>query len=683
MILGAHMSDYRYEAFISYRHLQLDMAVAKRLHTLIETYHIPANVQKTTGKKKMGKVFRDEDELPLAVSLSDNIQTALRESEWLIVICTPSLPESRWCMFEIDYFISLGRRDKILLVLADGTPSTSFPKQLCECEDNGRITTIEPLAANIVSPDTGASLRLLQKEKLRILAPILGVDFDDLKRRARQRKIRLAALIAASVLLAGAALGVFLTVNHARSEKLKLEAAEQTRIAEEERARADEERTRAEEEQRQKELEHENAIRNDLGERLERASAALNQSEKRTAASILLDALNLSNDNGNIRHDEITALLRKALYIEPFTIISSFNNQNTRLGRIVVSPDGSRAISIVNSNSVAVIDLNTNEILYQVSQGNAMITGLSFSPDGSRFLARCDYARMVTVWNTEDGSEAFTYTSKKNQQYHVANAYFWKDEKTLLVQDMKEFYLVSDNGSATLFYTLGEQAEEYDVDKNFLTFLTYRPVNSLFTLHNNDYIGTPLLLSDDHSRMVIGGMDGSTPIIVLDDNGKKISLLGIPDDPSVYMPATVLENWSLSPDGKTVSCLSNLGFIASWDTETGKLLQYYQFESVNGFDSSDIAYSPDSKRAAYTAENALYIEDARTGKVEQAFEIEETSFTPSVSFSSNGNYLLFFNQDIFILNTSTWDVELNEPADLDNPYTKYYAFNRYIPYYQK
>ena len=45
------MAGYIYDAFISYRHLQLDKAVAKKLHTLLETYHIPADIAKICGKK--------------------------------------------------------------------------------------------------------------------------------------------------------------------------------------------------------------------------------------------------------------------------------------------------------------------------------------------------------------------------------------------------------------------------------------------------------------------------------------------------------------------------------------------------------------------------------------------------------------------------------------------------------
>lgn len=43
--------DYKYDAFISYRHTDPDAAVAERLHQLLETYRIPKNIAKATGKK--------------------------------------------------------------------------------------------------------------------------------------------------------------------------------------------------------------------------------------------------------------------------------------------------------------------------------------------------------------------------------------------------------------------------------------------------------------------------------------------------------------------------------------------------------------------------------------------------------------------------------------------------------
>ena len=671
------MAEYQYDAFISYRHLQLDKAVAKKLHTLIETYHIPASVQKLTGKKKMGKVFRDEEELPLAVSLSDNIKIALQQSEWLIAICTPALLESRWCMFEIDYFIELGRRDKILLVLADGTPATSFPKQLLTREVDGETVSVEPLAANIVADDTAKSLKLLDREKLRILAPMLGVNYDDLKRRARQRKIRLITSVTAAVLAAGIALGAYFITSQKRAAELRAEAEEQQRIAEEqqriaeeqkakaeeERQRAEEERLRAEEEQRKKEEEQARAVNNEIGERLEKASSLLTDSEKRSAASVLLGALKLSDENGSVRHDEIISLMRRTAYIEPFTIISAFQNDNIRVNDIVVSPGGQYAAGIVNQNAVAMIDLNKNEILYQVSAGHQTIHDLAFSADGSRFLALCDTGRFITVWNTEDGSEAFSYTSKKNQPYHIANVYFWKDSSTVFVQDMEQFFLVSEDGTETLFYTLGEQMEEYDKSKNFLSQIVGKQLEEFLTFHTDDYSGTQVILSEDRSKVLIAGKGGDTAMIVLDDTGKKITLLRNPIDPESYMPGVFTEKWSLSPDGKTASCLSLLGLLGGWDTDTGNmiLIDFYSYEQ--GFDYSEIAYSPDSKWMAFTEENTMIVADARTGEPTLQATIDETRFVPSVRFSQDGRYLMLINESMFIINTSDWAAELSIGPD--------------------
>lgn len=680
-------SQYQYDAFISYRHLQLDKAVAKKLHTEIETYHIPASVQKLTGKKKMGKVFRDEEELPLAASLSDNIKTALEQSEWLIAVCTPAYLESRWCMFEIDYFIELGRRDKILLVLADGTPEKSFPQHLLLKQEDDEMVDVEPLAANIVADSTGKSLKLLEREKLRILAPMLGVNYDDLKRRARQRRIRLITSVTAAVLVAGIALGAYFITSQQRAKKLREAAAEQQRIAEEQKAKADEERqraeeqaaraeeqrARAEEEQRRKEEEKARAVNNEIGERLEKASSLLGDSEKRSAASVLLGALKLSDENGSVRHEEIISMLRRAAYIEPFTIISAFQNDNIRVNNIVVSPDGQYAAGIVNDNSVALIDLNKNEIRYQVSAGHQTINDLDFSADGTRFLALCDKGRFVTVWNTEDGSEAFSYTSKKDQAYHIANVYFWKDSSTVFVQDMDQFFLVNEDGTETLFYTLGEQMPEYDKSMNFLSLLIGQPLENVLTFHTDDYSGTQVLLSDDRSKVMIAGKDGGTAAIVLDDAGKKISLLGFPNVPGSYMPGVFTEKWSLSPDGKSVSCLSMFGFLAGWDTDSGDLILIEAYEYEMGFDYSSISYSADSKWMAFVAEHQLYVSDARTGQPTLQATIDETRFVPSVRFSGDGRYLMLINESMFIINTSDWAAELSVGPDTgDN-------FNNIVP----
>jgi len=85
--------ERNYTAFISYRHLPLDTAVAARLHRLIEHYRVPKDLRKG-GQKHLGLVFRDRDELPLSSDLTQDIYDALDHSDYLIVICTPDTPQS-------------------------------------------------------------------------------------------------------------------------------------------------------------------------------------------------------------------------------------------------------------------------------------------------------------------------------------------------------------------------------------------------------------------------------------------------------------------------------------------------------------------------------------------------------------------------------------------------------------
>ena len=52
-----------YNAFISYKHAELDNKVAAAIEWDLEHYHIPSKIQKKTGFKKIERIFRDKDEL--------------------------------------------------------------------------------------------------------------------------------------------------------------------------------------------------------------------------------------------------------------------------------------------------------------------------------------------------------------------------------------------------------------------------------------------------------------------------------------------------------------------------------------------------------------------------------------------------------------------------------------------
>lgn len=211
-------SDYHYAAFISYRHLPRDTKVAKQVQEAIETYHLPRSIQKakdnnpdavkTDRTSKLGKCFRDEDELAASHSLPESIQTALTRSHSLIVICSPETKESAWVRREIETFAALHGRERIICVLAEGDSTDAIPEILKakfqpDAEGIMREMPAEPLAADL----RPANKAKQKAELLRIIAAVAGCNFDDLKQRDKNRRNKRIVTGSAVVLLLAILIG--------------------------------------------------------------------------------------------------------------------------------------------------------------------------------------------------------------------------------------------------------------------------------------------------------------------------------------------------------------------------------------------------------------------------------------------------------------------------------------------
>ena len=199
--------EWQYDAFISYRHTQPDSFVAQTLHKYLERFKLPRSVvrhkeEENTGsriKTRIHRVFRDREELPLVSNLADPITEALEHSEYLIVICSPRLNESMWCRKEIETFIQMHDREHVLAVLAEGEPETSFPEELLfreekELKSDGSViykkVPVEPLAADVRGSTHREIRRKMKGELLRLAAPMFDCNYDDLKQRHREQRMR-------------------------------------------------------------------------------------------------------------------------------------------------------------------------------------------------------------------------------------------------------------------------------------------------------------------------------------------------------------------------------------------------------------------------------------------------------------------------------------------------------------
>lgn len=229
-------NGFKYDAFISYRHSELDKFVAENLHKKLESYKVSKKVISNgrTSRSRIERVFRDKDELPITNNLEDPIIKALGESEYLIVICTPRLKESIWCKKEIETFISMHGRDKIFAVLAEGEPHESFPEEILYRDEQiqypdgtigTRVVPAEPLAADVRGKTKKEILKAMDVEILRLLAPMLGVDFDDLKQRHRERKFKkiITATVASAAVCLGIGIASTITALHINKQKKQIE----------------------------------------------------------------------------------------------------------------------------------------------------------------------------------------------------------------------------------------------------------------------------------------------------------------------------------------------------------------------------------------------------------------------------------------------------------------------------
>lgn len=220
-----------YIAFISYRHCPLDIAVAERLQQMLERYRVPKELRRQKKTAGLGLVFRDREELPLTSDLTADIYEALDHSQFLIVVCTPDTPKSDWVSREIAYFIRRHGRERVLTVLADGTPEEAIPPLLTHVYAEDGVTVlqeVEPLAAYVVANQPTEDpvqevLKNLKKEFLRLVAAILECPYDALRQRQkRYQQRRISCFLGAAALIALGFLGLLIHKNLQIQTQLRL-----------------------------------------------------------------------------------------------------------------------------------------------------------------------------------------------------------------------------------------------------------------------------------------------------------------------------------------------------------------------------------------------------------------------------------------------------------------------------
>ena len=158
----------RYIAFISYRHRERDQKISSLLRRGLENHRLPVSCP-LRGKRR---AFRDTDELPTSIDLGMDIENALKDSEWLVALCSEEYVASRWCMREIEETIAAGRKERILPVLVSGTPETAVPEAIRDLPAAGDLRGLEGRELKRAAQALTASLlsRMSGTEEMQIIA---------------------------------------------------------------------------------------------------------------------------------------------------------------------------------------------------------------------------------------------------------------------------------------------------------------------------------------------------------------------------------------------------------------------------------------------------------------------------------------------------------------------------------
>jgi outer membrane protein assembly factor BamB len=467
----------KYNAFISYRHGELDGLVAEKLHRMLETYRVPRAIAKKCGMKRISRVFRDRDELPTSSDLSLSITDALDNSDFLVLICSPRTLESQWVLREVEYFGDLRGKDRIITLLIDGEPEESFPPEISRRVIDGETVLVEPLAADIRAETRDKSVKLLKDEKLRVIAPILGCAYDDLKQRHRERRRkRIATVSGVTLALALAFGGLF--------------SWQQSRI-------------------------HEQTLRKLENESLALAgyaAAALAEGDSRAAVQFALDGLPKNTDDPERPH---VAAAEKALadalgvydLSDGYRLYAAPELPSVPF-QIALSPDGKTAAAVY-AYEVAAIDTDTAEIIAALPAapsalaeaefaGNNMLvyagadgicaydtaarkelwrggpaTGVAASADGGTIAAVFKDGDAAVIYDAADGREKANISFEGKKQRVAANDTFANPNDNLfaLNADGSLLAVSFDDGSLRIFdLTGGENTTDILPPSDFFHF---------------------------------------------------------------------------------------------------------------------------------------------------------------------------------------------------------------------
>jgi WD40 repeat protein len=387
----------KYWAFISYSHT--DKEWGDWLHKALETYHVPRRLigresRAGTIPARLFPIFRDREELPVSADLSSNINEALQGSRYLIVVCSPHSAQSRWVAEEIKQFKTLHREECVLALIVAGEPNASDGKPGFQSADecfpesmryrigtDGELssTRTEPIAADAREGKDGR-----ENAKLKLLAGLLGVDYDELRQRDHERRLRRARVIGAAALVL---MGIF-----AGLASWAIMAAKQAS---------------AQKRQTQRLL-----VASDMA----RADELFAKDDAASAICFLARATEQEPDEYSAAAERLWFALTERSW--PLPISAPMDHVNSVLSA-TFSPDGEKIVTASRDSTARIWDTSSGSPIGAVMTHPRLVRRALFTPDGQYIFTIC-FDGVGRLWNSSSGQAVPHWSIKHSDSINSA-----------------------------------------------------------------------------------------------------------------------------------------------------------------------------------------------------------------------------------------------------------------------
>ncbi len=436
LVQATKMLESKYRAFVSYS--QHDKRWAKKLHRELESYKVPLGVVADIdpSSRKIGRVFRDDDEMGANEDLGTALEQALAASECLIVLCSPNSARSKWVDLEVRRF-KRNSDARVFAVIVEGVPNSGDPITECFCPSLRFKVTVEGELTDTPEEPLAPDWRKegLHRLTTRLTAGILNVPFDNLwQRETRRRKTR-------NRILAVAALSVGVIVSGYAVKSTRANNLEEVRQLTIFSFTALEDSVSP-------------TLPDDRGSNAERALRLAVLAARQDwlhpfypeVTNVLYDASSFSRGIGRLVGHE--GPVRAAAFMENDThIITAGVDQTIKVWDlqsldIVSSEDVFGIVLSFSSDGMSMnIMSDTGEVwLRQTNQENTAVSleghqgkvvWSRFNEAGSR-LVTCDETGTLFIWNVETGENLFTL-KRENRKFYAA--FFGQDAPELITAD--------------------------------------------------------------------------------------------------------------------------------------------------------------------------------------------------------------------------------------------------------